>query len=96
MKTSSKSFLIFCLFISNISFAGLEVDETQALEKNKLQKTGVELNKATRILLNQHLKSEAAEDQGLYQVVFTCTHKKASKEDTCSFQKVDFRKTITE
>ena len=96
MNFSQIFFLGLSLFLSNISFAGLEVDEAQELTKNKLQKSGVELSKAARIILNQHLKAEAGEDQGLYQVVFTCTHKKAGKEDTCQFQKVDFRKTISE
>ncbi len=82
--------IAFYLLLSNLALASVTIQDSKLREdmKNK----GVSLDAGSKVILNQYLRDNKAEDKSLYNVTFTCKHSLSQKKDQCTLTDINFRK----
>lgn len=87
-----KLFCYFLFVLSNIesSVAAGRVKDNVAAKG--LNERGTKIDNGSKVVLNQYLKENKAQDDSYYSLTFTCKHSASKKSDSCSVSDINYRK----
>ncbi len=85
-----KLIIIYSLILSGFVYAGHTIINGDDIKR--LNDKGLKLEVGSKVVLNQHLREQNAEDNSLYSITMVCKHKASKKSDNCSLSELNFRK----